>query len=99
VSDAQGSQASSTQFTPTLSITGFSPGSGPAGTVVTINGIGFNSKSTVKFNGVAASPVTFVSSSELQATVPSTATTGPITVTNTTSPVGSVKSASSFTVG
>lgn len=98
VSDAQGSATSSTSFTPTLSITSFSPSSGPTGTVVTINGRGFNGSSTVKFNGVTASSLTRVSSSELQATLPSTATTGPITVTNTTAPVGSVRSNASFTV-
>jgi hypothetical protein len=98
VSDAQGTGSSSTQFTPTLSITSFSPSSGPAGTVVTINGVGFTSTSTVKFNGVAAASVTHVSSTQLQATVPASAATGTISVTNTTAPKGTVKSAAKFTV-
>ena len=38
----------------TLSVTGFSPSSGPVGTSVTVNGVGFNSSSIVKFNGIAA---------------------------------------------
>ena len=42
--------------------------------------------------------VTFVSSSELQATVPSGAKTGPITVTNTAGTAGTVTSAKSFKV-
>jgi virginiamycin B lyase len=99
VSDAQGSATSTTQFTPTLSITGFSPTSGPVGTLITIDGVGFNASSTVKFQTIAASSVAFVSPSELQATVPA----GPrgetiIKVTNATSPIGTVKSAANFRV-
>lgn len=92
-----GTGTSASIYTVTLSITSFSPASGPAGTAVTINGVGFNSSSAVKFNGVAASSVIFVSSTQLKATVPSTATTGPITVTNTTAPTGTAGSATNFT--
>lgn len=98
VTTAAGQGTSTGTFSPTLSITGFSPTSGPATTVVTISGIGFTATSTVKFNGTPASAVVFVSSGELQATVPSGATTGPITVTNTAAPVGTVSSAGKFTV-
>jgi plastocyanin len=98
VSDNAGSGSSATNFTPTLSITGFSPTGGPGRTVVRINGIGFNADSTAKFNGIAAD-TTFVSSSRLNAAVPATATTGPITVTNTAAPTGTVRSAGNFTVG
>ena len=52
----------------------------------------------MKFNGVAASAVTFVSATKLTATVPPTATDGPITVTNTTAPIGTVRSANSYNV-
>ena len=97
VADNAGSASSSTNFTPTLAITGFSPTSGPAGKVVTITGIGFNSSSLAKFNGSAAA-TTFVSSSQLKATVPAAATTGPISVTNTTAPIGTVRSAGNYTV-
>jgi hypothetical protein len=65
--------------------------------VVTINGVGFNSSSTVKFNGATASSVVHLSSTQLKATVPSTATTGPIRVTNTTAPSGTVQSAVNYT--
>ena len=75
----------------------FGPAHGPAGTIVTINGIGFNSGSTVKFNGKSATSVTHVSSVQLKAVVPSAATTGPITVTNTASPTGTVRSAANYT--
>ena len=99
VSDAQGSATSTTRFTPTLSLTGFSPTSGPAGTLITIDGIGFNASSTVEFQAIAASSVTFVSPSELQVRVPA----GPrgetiIKVANTTAAIGTVKSAANFRV-
>ena len=97
VTTPAGSGAELTNFTPTLSVTSFSPASGPAGTVVTINGVGFNAGSTVKFHGTSATTVTFVSSSQLKATVPSAATTGPITVTNATAPTGTVGSATNYT--
>lgn len=87
-----------TNFTPTLSITSFSPKTGPVGTVVTINGRGFNSSSAVKLNGTTATTVTHVSATRLKATVPAGATTGPITVTNTAAPVGTVRSAINYTV-
>jgi plastocyanin len=97
VSDNASSASSATNFTPTLSITGLNPTGGPNGTVVTINGIGFDPGSKAKFNGIAAA-TTFVSSSRLKASVPAGATTGPITVTNTTTPTGTVRSASNFAV-
>jgi hypothetical protein len=92
-----GTGASTSTFTPTLSITGFTPASGPPGTAVTIAGIGFNNTSSVAFNGTPAASVTFVSASQLTATVPGSATTGPITVTNTAAPTGTVASRSSYT--
>lgn len=100
VTTPAGTGTSASSFTPTLSITGFSPGSGPVGTVVQINGVGFNSHSVVKFNGTQATTVAFVSSTQLKATVPAGATTGPITVTNGSAsfPTGSVTSPTSFTV-
>lgn len=53
VPDGQGSATSTAAFTPTFSITSFTPTSGPPGTVVTIGGVGFLSTSVVKFNGLA----------------------------------------------
>lgn len=58
---------------------------------------GFNAGSTVKFHGTSATSVTFVSPSQLRATVPSTATTGSITVTNAAARTGTVSSATSYT--
>jgi YD repeat-containing protein len=81
----------------TLAIFAFTPGQGASGQQVTIQGSGFSttpSSNTVKFNGVAA---TVVSSTvnQVVATIPSSASTGPISAT-----VGSttVSSSQSFTV-
>ncbi len=98
VTTGAGSAVSATNFTPTLSIKSFTPASGPTGTIVTINGVGFTSTSTVKFNGVASTTVTHTSATVLKATVPTTATSGPITVTNTAAPVGTVTSGTNYTV-
>jgi hypothetical protein len=97
LSDPQRSVTSTTQFTPTFSVSGFTPPSGPAATIVTINGIGFNRSSIAMFNGKAAQ-TSFISPTRLKATVPATATSAPITVTNTTAPAGTVSSASKFGV-
>jgi PKD repeat protein len=98
VTTAGATATSSASFTVTLSVTGFSPTSGAAGTLVTINGVGFNSGSAVKFNGATATAVNHMSSTKLTAVVPTGATTGPITVTNATAPTGTVRSANSYTV-
>jgi RHS repeat-associated protein len=79
----------------TTSIIEFDPDSGPVGSSVTIYGTGFGStasQNSVSFNGVAAT-ITSVSTTTLVATVPSGATTGPISVT---SPAGSATSSGSF---
>jgi hypothetical protein len=75
-------------------ITGFSPSSGSAGTVVTITGNHLGGATAVRFNGAAAS-FTVVSATQLSATVPAGATTGPIAVTT---PGGTRSSLAFFTV-
>ncbi|MDB5269519.1 MAG: hypothetical protein JWP58_2559 [Hymenobacter sp.] len=70
-------------------ITGFSPTSGPAGTVVTITGTGFTGTTAVSFGGVAAS-FTVNSATQITATVPATALTGTVTVTNGSTTTGGV---------
>ena len=60
----------------------FSPIAALSGTQVTLNGIGFQASqrdSTVTFNGIAAS-ITSWSDTQIIATVPATATTGPLFV-------------------
>lgn len=64
-------------------ITGLSPDSGRLGAIVTITGANFMSNPTsnsVRFNGVSAK-VIVATPTEIQAKVPTGATTGPITVT------------------
>jgi hypothetical protein len=61
-------------------ITSVSPGSGPAGTTVTIAGSGFTDVKTVKFNGVPAVAPSIDSDHQITAQVPATATTGRIAV-------------------
>ncbi|MDX6370445.1 MAG: kumamolisin, partial [Gaiellaceae bacterium] len=75
-------------------VTSFSPTIGSVGTDVTINGINLDKTSSVKFHGTNAS-FTILSSSTVQATVPSGATTGPISVFG---PSTSSTTGSSFTV-
>jgi len=59
----------------------FTPTKGPVGTLVTIPGFGFTGATDVQFNGVSATPgFTVVSDTQITATVPVGATTGPITV-------------------
>jgi hypothetical protein len=98
VTNASGSATSAANYTVLLSVTGFTPASGPAGTFVTIKGVGFNSGSTVKFDSTPATSVIFVSYYRLLAAVPSGAVTGPISVTNTSGTVGTVTSPGKFTV-
>jgi YD repeat-containing protein len=81
-----------------VSVIGFDPLTGSAGTQVTISGTGFSptiSQDTVSFNGTPAT-VTFATQTQLVATVPLGAATGPIAVTT---PNGSASSASSFAIG
>ena len=97
VTTGGGTATSAAAFTPTLSLSSFSPASGPAGTTVTIDGVGFNASSKVTFNGVAASSVTHTSTTVLKAVVPASATSGPIVITNTAAPVGHTQSRTAFT--
>jgi len=68
---------------PAPTVTSFTPLCGPATTVVTLTGTNLIGVKTdagfVKFNGVAATTVTILSNTQVQAQVPATAT-GPITV-------------------
>ncbi|MCX6246084.1 MAG: lamin tail domain-containing protein [Bacteroidetes bacterium] len=78
-----------------ITVTGFSPSIGPVGTTVAITGTNFTGGTTVYFNGIQSTTVTYSSSTLIYATVPSGATTGPITVVSS---LCSVNSASIFTV-
>lgn len=74
-----GSASTGTNFQVKPTISGFTPTSGPIGTVVTINGTGFAGATAVKFQATAAS-FTIVSGTQLRATVPAGARTGVISV-------------------
>jgi uncharacterized repeat protein (TIGR03803 family) len=76
-------------------ITSFSPDSGAAGTVVTIEGESLNGATRIAFGGVKATSFKVDSHTEITATVPSGAKTGKITVTT---PSGTATSARTFTV-
>lgn len=75
-------------------ITSFSPASGPAGTNVTITGTSLTDASSVKFGGVSAA-FDVDSDSQITATVPAGASTGPITVK---APDGTATSTTNFVV-
>jgi hypothetical protein len=90
-----GSVTSATTLTVLPSITGFSPSSGPVGTVVKITGNTFTGTTSVTFGGIAATSFTFVKDTEVDATVPTGAVTGPIAVTTG---AGTATSATNFTV-
>jgi len=65
-------------------ISTFTPTSGAVGAVVTISGSNFTGATSVAFNGTTATSFTVNSSTQITATVPAAATTGKITVANST---------------
>jgi len=77
-------------------ITSLSPNNGGVNTAVTVNGTNFGAvqnSSTVKFNGVVATVITW-SATAIVVSVPTLATTGPVTVTVT----GLVSNSVTFTI-
>lgn len=97
--DAVGNLLSISRQSPSqVSIIGFDPKTGLAGSSVNVYGTAFSatpSQNSVTFNGVAAN-VLGSTTTLIVATVPGNATTGPISVT---SPTGTATSSASFTVG
>ena len=80
-----------------LSVISFTPAKGIQGASITIYGTGFStaaSQNSVSFNGTSATVVSSTAN-QILTSVPTGATTGPITVT---APAGSATSSSSFTV-
>ena len=77
------------------SISSFSPASGAAGTVVTITGSNFAGVTAVRFNGFEATTYTVDSLTQITATVPTTATTGLVTVLTSR---GVANSSTNFTI-
>ena len=94
VTTPDGSSTSSTSFGVIPALSSFSPTSGKAGTIVTISGSAFTGATSVTFNGAAA-PFSVTAYSQITATVPAGATTGPIAVTTVG---GTGESQASFSV-
>lgn len=90
-----GALTSNKKFRVTPQITTFAPPSGPAGTVVTIDGVSLTQLSRVTFGGVTATTIAVISDSQISATVPDGAATGTIRVTTSG---GTATSATDFTV-
>jgi hypothetical protein len=92
-----GTRACGDSAPPAPSITGFSPTSGEVGSSVTIDGSGFAGATDVQFNGtsVGSGNFTIDSDTQITATVPSGAGTGPISIT---APGGTATSSGDFTV-
>ena len=86
---------SASSFTVSPTITSFAPTSGPVGTSVVITGTTLTGATSVMFNATAATAFTVDSATQITATVPGAATTGPIAVTT---PGGTANSAAGFTV-
>ncbi len=98
VTTALGTATTSTNFTnsATSIATEFNPVIGPPGTVVTIDGLNFSDVTAVAFNGASALfSVPGAGGTQISATVPNNATTGPIKITAGTS---SYTTSSNFTV-
>lgn len=93
-----GTATSATNFTVAggaFAITSFNPMSGVIGTSVVITGVGFTGVHRVRFNGTSAT-FTVKSNTQITATVPAGATTGPISVTKPGNDTAT--SSTSFTV-
>ncbi len=91
---ALGGDGASFSVSRALTLSGFTPTSGQVGSRVTLTGSRFSDATAVSFNGTAAT-FTVDSDTQITATVPAGASSGPITVT---APAGSAVSTASFTV-
>ena len=97
VTNADGTGTSASDFTviQTATISSFTPDIGPPSTEVTITGSHFTGTTDVQFNGSSVSAFTVSFDTQIRATAPAGAATGPISVTN---PAGTGTSGSNFTV-
>ena len=89
-----------TSTSPAPTVTSVVPNTGPAGTAVTITGMGFLVGATVSFGGTAATGVTVVSSTSITATTPTHAAEGgavTVVVTNADSQSGMLVNGYTYT--
>src|SRR5207247_1951807 len=89
-----GTATSAGTFTMIPAIASFTPTSGAVGTSVTLSGTSFTGATAVRFNGTTAT-FSVTSDTAIQATVPTGATTGTLSVTT---PGGTATSAGTFTM-
>ena len=82
-------------YVPAPVISGFSPASGPPGTVITCTGQYFTDADGVGIGGVGGTSFQVASDTKLTVVVPASAVSGPVTIGT---PFGAGASASSFTV-
>ncbi|MCG8604915.1 tandem-95 repeat protein, partial [bacterium] len=97
VTNAAGTAVSSQSFEvlgPPL-ITSFTPAGGLSGTEITILGTNFNNATGAAFNGLPAANFQIDSPTQVRATVPAGANSGPISVTNS---IGTSVSSTNFVV-
>lgn len=97
VTTAVATASSSTNFYMPITVSGFTPTSGPAGTVITITGTSMTGVNQITINGMKFVVGAFfpISPTQLRATVPNLASTGPLVIS---SPYYSVQTTASFTV-
>jgi uncharacterized repeat protein (TIGR01451 family) len=98
IAGSVGTATSLVNFTVTTNqpfISTFLPLSGAPNTAVTINGINFSGATAVRFNDMAPASFSITAPTQIRATVPSAASTGPITVVT---PSGTNSSSLVFTV-
>ena len=81
-------------FVPPI-VSGFDPGNGVVGNSVTLLGSSFTNATLVKFNGVDATNFMVLNNSQIAVSVPTNATTGPVSVV---APGGTGVSAEAFVV-
>jgi Tol biopolymer transport system component len=77
VENFDGTDNAAVDYAITFSIVNLSPTTGPVGTVVSLDGIGFTDVTSVKFHRVSA-PFSILSPTSIRATVPAGATTGTV---------------------
>jgi large repetitive protein len=93
ISTPGGANPPNSIFTVLPTISSFSPGFGPVGTIVTITGVNLSGATAVSFNGIPSATFSVTNDTTIGARVPAGATSGPISVTT---PDGTATSIQNF---